>query len=92
MDSTNGSSDGPLELRDMVIVKATDETEIEFEVVGLVEDENHTTYAVCYAEKEDEFVVTDAKGALLADAELAQEILEDFFVLAEEGGGEEESS
>jgi hypothetical protein len=59
-------------------------------VVGLVEDEQKVTYAVCYSEKEDEFVVTDAHGTLLSDDELAQEILDDFFVLAEEAMPEEE--
>jgi hypothetical protein len=59
-------------------------------VVGLVEDESQTTYAVCYSEKEDQFVVTDAAGNLLSDDELAQEILDDFFVLAEESVPDEE--
>lgn len=61
--------------------------------MGLVEDEEKTTYAVCYSEDEDEFVVADAKGNLLTDEELAQEILDDFFALAEEaesGDDEEE--
>jgi len=39
---------------------------------------------VCYSEKADEFVVTDEAGQLLDDDDLAQEILDDFFVLAEE--------
>ena len=39
---------------------------------------------MCYNEDADEFVVTDAKGKLLDDSGLAQEILDDFFVLAEE--------
>jgi hypothetical protein len=41
---------------------------------------------VCYSEKADEFVVTDDAGNLLSNDELAQEILDDFFVLAEESG------
>jgi hypothetical protein len=52
--------------------------------VGLVEDDENNAYAVCYSEKDDEFVVTDHLGTLLDDDELAQEILDDFFVLAEE--------
>ena len=59
-------------------------------MVGLVEDESKVTYAVCYSEKEDQFVVTDAAGNLLSDDELAQEILDDFFVLAEESVTDEE--
>ncbi|MBV8074049.1 MAG: hypothetical protein JO140_01380 [Candidatus Eremiobacteraeota bacterium] len=86
--SVDGSE--PLELRDTLVVQTTDGREIEFEVVGLVEDENNVTYAVCYSEKEDQFVVTDAGGNLLADDDLAQEILDDFFVLAEEAAPEEE--
>ena len=41
---------------------------------------------MCYSEKADEFVVTDESGNLLSNDELAQEILDDFFVLAEESG------
>lgn len=86
--SEDGSA--PLELRDTLVVQTNDGREIEFEVVGLVEDENNTTYAVCYCEKDDQFVVTDATGNLLPDEDLAQEILDDFFVLAEESAPEEE--
>ncbi len=57
--------------------------------MGLVEDDENTTFAVCYSEGADEFVVTDHNGGLLADDDLAQEILDDFFVLAEESGPEE---
>ena len=48
--------------------------------MGLVEDDEDNAYAVCYSEKADEFVVTDAAGTLLDDDDLAQEILDDFFV------------
>jgi hypothetical protein len=79
-----------LDLRETFTVETTDGREIEFEVVGLVEDEDKTTYAICYSDAEDEFVVTDAAGELLEDDELAQEILDDFFALAdEEGAGED---
>lgn len=77
-----------LELRDVLVIQTTDDKQLEFEVVGLVEDEENNAYAVLYCEQEDEFVVTDAKGNLLDDDDLAQEILDDFFVLAEESGGE----
>jgi hypothetical protein len=88
--STNGESgqQQALELRDVLVIQTTDEKQLEFEVVGLVEDEENNQYAVLYCEHEDEFVVSDAKGNLLEDDELAQEILDDFFVLAEESGGE----
>lgn len=88
--STNGDAgkSQTLELRDVLVIQTTDEKQLEFEVVGLVEDEENHTYAVLYCEQEDEFVVTDEKGALLEDDDLAQEILDDFFVLAEESGSE----
>jgi hypothetical protein len=67
-----------------------DGAQLEFEVVGLVEDEDHNEYAVCYSEKADEFVVTDVAGTLLSDEALAQEILDDFFVLADESAADGE--
>lgn len=86
--STNGESgqQQTLELRDVLVIQTTDEKQLEFEVVGLVEDDENHQYAVLYCEQEDEFVVSDAKGDLLDDDTLAQEILDDFFVLAEESG------
>lgn len=67
-----------------MVIKTNDGSELQFEVVGLVEDEEAHAFAVCYNDDADEFVVTDANGKLLEDAGLAQEILDDFFVLAEE--------
>lgn len=91
--STNGEGQSqPLELRDVLVIQTTDEKQLEFEVVGLVEDEENNAYAVLYCEPADEFVVTDAKGNLLDDDDLAQEILDDFFVLAEESGEGEGSA
>jgi hypothetical protein len=86
MPSHNGESSrtGALELRDVLMIQTTDNKQLEFEVMGLVEDEDKHTYAVCYCETEDEFVVTDSAGRLLSDDELAQEILDDFITLAEE--------
>ncbi len=90
--STNGESgqQQALELRDVLVIQTTDDKQLEFEVVGLVEDEENTQYAVLYCEQEDEFVVSDVKGEMLDDDDLAQEILDDFFVLAEEAGPEGE--
>jgi hypothetical protein len=68
-----------------------DGSELRFEVVGLVEDDENNAYAVCYNDTADEFVVTDQFGDLLDDEELAQEILDDFFVLAEETTPPEET-
>jgi hypothetical protein len=97
IDASNGAGHGngdtpdpegatPLELRDVLVIETNDGQSLEFEVVGLVEDDENNAYAVCYSEKADEFVVTDNAGNLLANDELAQEILDDFFVLAEESG------
>jgi hypothetical protein len=79
----------PLDLRETFVIETKDGREMEFEVVGLVEDEDKTTYAVAYSEEEDEFVVTTASGTIVEDDELAQEILDDFFALAEETEREE---
>jgi hypothetical protein len=92
IESANGSGKGngeaPLELEDLVVFETNEGESIEFKVVGLVEDDENNGYAVCYSEGADEFVVTDATGTLLADEALAQEILEDFQVLAEEASPE----
>jgi len=71
------------------VVETTDGQKYEFEVVGLVEDDEHHSFAVAYSEGADEFVVTDDTGDLLNDDALAQEILDDFFVLVEESAGDE---
>jgi len=73
-----------LELRDVLVVETKDSKQREFEVVGLVEDEEKRAYAVLYCADEDEFIVTDAQGELLSDDALAQEILDDFFVFEEQ--------
>jgi hypothetical protein len=71
------------------VIETTDGQKYEFEIVGLVEDEEKHGFAVAYSEKADEFIVTDDNGKLLEDDDLAQEILEDFFVLAEESAPED---
>lgn len=81
--------EGKVELRDTLHIETTDGQQFDFEVVGLVEDDENNGFAVAYSEAADEFVVTDANGKLLEDDALAQEILDDFFVLAEESAPEE---
>ncbi len=78
----------PVELRDVLVIETMDGKSLDFEVVGLVEDLEDNAYAVCYCEKADEFVVTDPMGNLLSDDDLAQAVLDDFFVLARESGDE----
>ena len=92
---TNGGGDaaaGDIDLRDFLIVETKDGRKLEFEVVGLVEDDEHQSYAVAYSEAEDEFVVTDARGTLLENTALAQEILDDFRRSSEESDSEDEVS
>lgn len=91
IDDHNGEAtvEGKVELRDTLVIETTDGRKYSFEIVGLVEDDENNGFAVAYSEQADEFVVTDANGTLLEDEELAQEILDDFFVLAEESASEE---
>ncbi len=78
-----------MELRDVLVIETTDDKKFEFEIVGLVEDDENHGFAVAYSQEADEFVVTDENGKLLEDDALAQEILDDFFVLAEESAPED---
>ena len=80
---------GALELGDPLSIETADGRTIEFDVVGLVEDDDGKAFAVCYSEDGDEFIVTDPNGALLEDAELAQEILDEFLAQADESTEEE---
>ena len=71
----------------MIVIEKTDGDNVEkleFQVVQLVEDEDGNEYAVAYSEVADEFVITDGLGRLLEDNALAQEILDEFLILAEE--------
>lgn len=82
---------GPLELSEILYIETKDGSELPFEVVGILEDpEDKTSYAVLMhepaGEGEGEFIVTDLEGNLLEDEELAQEILDEFLVFAEEAG------
>jgi hypothetical protein len=96
IDAHNGKAkespeqdEAEVELRDLLVIETIDGRKLEFEVIGVVEDDEHNSYAIAYSEAEDEFVVTDANGALLSDTPLAQEILDDFRVQAEESAPEE---
>jgi hypothetical protein len=78
-----------MQLGDSLSLETADGQQIDFEVVGLVEDEEHHGFAVCYSEGADQFIVTDPAGALLEDAELAQEILDEFLAQADESEDDE---
>lgn len=77
----------PLELSDVLQIATKDGRSLPFEVVGILEDgSDGAAYAVLFREAEDdgEFIVTNLEGDLLKDAELAQEILDDFLHSARE--------
>jgi uncharacterized protein YrzB (UPF0473 family) len=95
MSSNNGESkSGPLELSEVLYIQTKDGGELPFEVVGILEDpDDGASYAVLMHEPQDEeseseFIVTDLEGNLLEDDALAQEILDEFLVFAEEAGDE----
>ncbi|MDE2573346.1 MAG: hypothetical protein KGM44_12605 [bacterium] len=72
-----------------MLVETEDDRRLEYEVVGLLEDEeNRDSYAICYNKANDEFIVTDQLGKILEDEELAQEVLDHFLTLAEESAEE----
>ncbi|HTU83080.1 MAG TPA: hypothetical protein VMF61_13180 [Candidatus Acidoferrales bacterium] len=84
---------GPLELSEILYIQTKDGAELPFEVVGILEDpDDGNSYAVLmhepHEEGEGEFIVTDLEGNLVDDEELAQEILDEFLVFAEEAGDE----
>jgi uncharacterized protein YrzB (UPF0473 family) len=96
MASDNGeTTNTPLELSDILHVKTKDGVELPFEVVGILEDpDDGSSYAVLVHEPkneegEGEFIVTDLEGNLLEDQDLAQELLDDFLVFAEEANDDE---
>lgn len=96
MTSNNGEAkSGPLELSEVLYIETKDGGELPFEVVGILEDpDDGSSYAVLMHEPKDEeegeseFIVTDLEGNLLEDDDLAQEILDEFLVFAEEAGDE----
>jgi uncharacterized protein YrzB (UPF0473 family) len=95
MSSNNGETkSGPLELSEVLYIETKDGGDLPFEVVGILEDpDDGKSYAVLMHEPQDEeaeteFIVTDLDGNLLDNDDLAQEILDEFLVFAEEAGDE----
>lgn len=101
MATTNGEShghthdgadrDGPFELNDELTIATKDGAEMKFTVIGTMEDpDDGRTFAVLMHDDEDggeqEFIVTDLEGNMLEDDALAQEILDEFLLFAEEAG------
>lgn len=90
-----------LELKEMLTIETEDGRSLEFEVVGtLADEESGETFAVLVhgggdgdeeeGDEEAEFIVTDSMGNLLEDEDLAQEILDEFLLFAEEAEESEE--
>lgn len=78
-----------LDVNETILVSSPDGEELEFSVVALLEDEEDgTAYAVLVheaeGEEEESFIVTDPFGNLLQDDALAQEVLDDYLLFAEE--------
>jgi uncharacterized protein YrzB (UPF0473 family) len=89
-----GTKNGPLELSEVLYIETKDGAELPFEVVGILEDpEDNTSYAVlmheAHDEEEGEFIVTDLHGNLIEDEQLAQDILDEFLLFAEEAGDDQ---
>lgn len=95
MSSDNGEkTSGPLELSEVLYIQTKDGAEMPFEVVGILEDPDEgTSYAVLmhepHEEGEGDFIVTDMEGNLVDDEALAQEVLDEFLVFAEEAGDDD---
>jgi len=72
----------PLELHCVVVMEDEDGNRLDFEVVGIVEEEiNGTcepTYAVCYNEDDETFLVTDIHGNPIEEEEIIDLIMEDY--------------
>jgi hypothetical protein len=93
MDS---GSEKPLDLKDTLFVKTPGGEEVSFTVVALLEDEeeNARGYAVLLSEPEggeESFIVTDPFGKLLEDDELAQQVLDDYLLFADESSEDGEA-
>lgn len=75
-----------LQLRDEIQQKTVDGRTLKFEVISVVHDEcdPSKSYLVCYSADHDTFVVTDPYGTLIEDDDLAQEIIDETMVLAEQ--------
>jgi|SRR5580704_7377146 hypothetical protein len=94
MSSSNGQAPtGPLEVGEVLQLQMEDGSTLEFEVRAILEDsESEASYAVLEREldsdEEGEVIVTDLDGNLVEDDELAQEVLDNYLIFAEEAGDE----
>ncbi|MBV8372724.1 MAG: hypothetical protein JOY69_05645 [Candidatus Eremiobacteraeota bacterium] len=94
MASSNGQTpSGPLEVGEVLQLQMEDGSTLEFEVRAILEDsENQASYAILERDVESadegEVIVTDLHGNLVEDEDLAQEVLDNYLIFAEEAGDE----
>jgi uncharacterized protein YrzB (UPF0473 family) len=86
-----------LDLSDVLTIQTKDGQELQFTVVGILQDaDDGTSYAVLTpqaagegdSDEDLDAIVTDLHGNLIEDDELAQEILEDFIDIVDESQDE----
>jgi hypothetical protein len=94
MTSSNGQAPSePLEVGEVLQLKMEDGSMLEFEVRAILEDsDNDASYAVLERDLENgnegEVIVTDLDGNLIEDEDLAQEVLDNYLIFAQEAGDE----
>lgn len=92
MSASNGEgSAGPLDVGELLQLRLQDGSTLEYKVSAIFEDgETHAAYAVLEASagdaEEGDVIVTDLQGNLIEDQDLAQEVLDNYLVFAEEAG------
>lgn len=95
MSSSNGDRTvGPLDVGETLQLQLEDGSTHEFEVRAILEDaETHESFAVLERETdgdaEDEVIVTDLEGNLVEDEDQVQDVLDNYFIFAEEAGDPE---
>ena len=96
MSSNGQTPHGPLDVGDVLAVQVDDGSTLEFEVRAILQDsETDASYAILERDlsegDEGEVIVTDIDGNLVEDEELAQDVLDNYLIFAEEavddGGG-----
>lgn len=92
MGASNGQTpSAPLAVGEVLQLEMEDGSRLEYEVRAILEDsENATSYAILERDLESgdegEVIVTDLQGNLIEDDELAQDVLDNYLIFAEEAG------
>jgi hypothetical protein len=72
----------PLELHCFIVMEDDDSNAVEFEVIGIVDEEidgiSTPTYAVCYNAEHEAFLVTDIYANPIEEEDLVDLIMEDY--------------